>query len=265
MNIIYSVIFLSITGFIFAVLLGYAAKKFTVKKNPVEEKISGLLAGANCGACGFAGCAGYAEALCSGKAEPGKCSVVSKEVNEEIAILLGKEIIQTSRKIAVIFCNGGNNCKDKFIYTGIENCSVANNFAGGFKECIYGCLTLGDCARVCQFGAITYQKGKVPVIDPNKCVGCGKCVEVCPKKIIHLVECKYNYHILCSSFDKGGYVRQTCSTGCIGCGICVKNCPQKDIKLENNLAKMLYNKCNNCNICFDKCPTKAIQRITLFS
>lgn len=257
-----SILFLGGAGFLFGAGLGYVAKKFATPINPTEEAIIKILPGANCGACGYPGCASYAEALAADLAPPGKCSVVSPEVNKEITRLVGKELVDSSRKTAVVFCAGGENCKDKFIYEGIASCSVAAGFFGGSKECGYGCLTLGDCYRSCLFGAISWQEGKVPEVDLEKCTACGVCIKVCPKKIIHLEECRFNYHIFCSSFDKGVRVRQICTHGCIGCGVCVKVCPKNDIILENNLAKMKYENCDNCGLCEQKCPTKSIVRTT---
>ncbi|MBN1622636.1 MAG: RnfABCDGE type electron transport complex subunit B [Endomicrobiales bacterium] len=259
-----SILFLGGVGLLFGIGLGIAAKKFAVKLNPKEEEIIGLLPGVNCGACGYPGCSGYAAALINGEAEPGKCTVASKEVNSEIARILGKEVAETDRKVAIILCNGGSNCKDKMDYQGIKDCNIAAAVFGGSKECSSGCLGLGSCAKACPFGAIIQEKpGDVPKIDWNKCTGCGICVSVCPKKIINLVPCKFKFHILCQSNDKGAIVRKICSVGCIGCGLCVKVCPEKDIVLENNLARMKYDNCNNCGLCFAKCPTKSIKEIKL--
>lgn len=38
--------------------------------------------------------------------------------------------------------------------------------------------------RVCPVGAVTQKTtlfgGGIPVVDPEKCTGCGKCIRVCP-------------------------------------------------------------------------------------
>jgi ferredoxin len=49
------------------------------------------------------------------------------------------------------------------------------------KERCSGCMA---CGRVCIVDAIRYIDGKA-VIDPSKCVVCGKCVEVCPTTAIY--------------------------------------------------------------------------------
>ena len=51
-NIIAAVLVLGILGAVFGLVLAVASKVFEVKKDPREEEILGLLAGANCGGCG---------------------------------------------------------------------------------------------------------------------------------------------------------------------------------------------------------------------
>ena len=51
MNILFAVAVLGVLGAIFGLVLAVASKIFEVKKDPREEAILGLLAGANCGGC----------------------------------------------------------------------------------------------------------------------------------------------------------------------------------------------------------------------
>ncbi len=39
------------------------------------------------------------------------------------------------------------------------------------------------CAKNCEEGAVTVE-GNLAHVDYEKCTGCGKCVEECPRKII---------------------------------------------------------------------------------
>ena len=66
-NIIAAVLVLGILGAVFGLVLAVASKVFEVKKDPREEEILGLLAGANCGGCGFPGCGGCAAAIVAGE------------------------------------------------------------------------------------------------------------------------------------------------------------------------------------------------------
>jgi carbon-monoxide dehydrogenase iron sulfur subunit len=40
------------------------------------------------------------------------------------------------------------------------------------------------CARACVVGAIIRRDDGVVLIDPERCVGCGRCVDVCPHDVI---------------------------------------------------------------------------------
>ena len=62
-SVIAAVAVLGIMGAVFGGILAVAAKVFAVEKDPREEAIAGVLPGANCGGCGYPGCAGSAAAV----------------------------------------------------------------------------------------------------------------------------------------------------------------------------------------------------------
>jgi len=70
-------------GLIFAIGLAYASKKFAVEIDPRIERIEEALAGINCGACGYPGCRGYAEAIVAGEADIDKCAREPKIQSEK--------------------------------------------------------------------------------------------------------------------------------------------------------------------------------------
>ncbi|MGL5750823.1 MAG: 4Fe-4S binding protein, partial [Paraclostridium sp.] len=129
---------------------------------------------------------------------------------------------------------------------------------GGAKSCRYGCLGLGTCVNACNFDAIKIIDG-VAIIDEDKCVMCGKCIDVCPKGVISKKPIKNKVVIECNSKDFGKAVKDTCTVGCIGCGICAKSCPFEAIEMDGKLAKVHYDKCVQCMVCVEKCPTKSIK------
>ncbi len=247
-------------GIVFGVALAIVAAKFVVKVDPKVEKVRETLPGANCGACGFAGCMGYAEAVVGNPdvavhmCAPGKSAVA-----EKIAEITGKKAEKVEPKIARVFCQGGNSLSQrKFIYTGVQDCTAAVLAAGGDKSCEYGCLGYGTCMRACPFGAITMSADNLPLISLEKCTACGKCVAACPKQVIELAQTSKAVVISCHSRDKGVDVKKKCQVGCIACGICVRTCPVDAIKIDNNLARIDHSKCIVCGLCVKKCPTSAI-------
>src|SRR5512143_3266476 len=247
-------------GIVFGVALAIVASRFVVKVDPKVEQVRETLPGANCGACGFAGCMGYAEAVVGNPdVAANMCAPGKAPVAEKIAVITGKKAEKVDPKIARVFCQGGNSLSQrKFVYTGVMDCTAAVLAAGGDKSCEYGCLGYGTCMRACPFGAITMSADNLPVIHPDKCTACGKCVAACPKQVIELALASKAVVISCHSRDKGIDVKKKCQVGCIACGICVRTCPVNAIAIENNLARIDHSKCIVCGLCVKKCPTSAI-------
>jgi len=257
-EIIVSVVTLSGLGLIFGIGLAIASKKLCVSADPKIEAIYTRLPGANCGACGMAGCMGFALGLIQGSCTVDKCPVTEINKKLEIAEILGQQLKTKTKTVAVLHCGGGRRAKDKFKYEGIKDCIAANLIAGGQKACIWGCLGFGSCVRACPFGAITMGPDELPIIDENKCTGCGKCVQICPKKLFTLVPVEKKFYVRCSSLDFGKLVLDVCPVGCIGCYKCQKACPVSAITVINNLAVFDYAKCQNLGECIQVCPTKCI-------
>jgi Na+-translocating ferredoxin:NAD+ oxidoreductase RNF subunit RnfB len=246
---------------LFGLGLGAASRKFAVHVEPKVEEILDVLSGANCGACGSAGCKSYAEAVVAETADVNQCVPGAQEVADAIAHIMGVESGKVEEKVANILCHGRRAVAvENFSYRGIQDCRAASLMFGGPKGCEYGCLALGTCAKVCPFAAIDPRgPGEIPYIDLNKCTSCGVCVRECPVNIISLVPASASVHVVCSSRAKGKQVRKACEIGCIGCGACKKVCPEDAVILENNLATIVYDKCTECGLCIEKCPTEAIE------
>ncbi len=59
-----------------------------------------------------------------------------------------------------------------------------------------------------------------PVTDYDKCIGCGRCAQVCPESCIAM-------------YDENGKKRpKTDYNYCKGCGLCAAECPVGAIKME---------------------------------
>lgn len=258
-NIIVASISLGGMGLLFGAGLAFASQKFAVEIDPKALAIRDALPGANCGGCGFPGCDGFANAVADGRAPVNGCPVGGPDLASSLAEIMGVEVQETARKVAKVICQGDNkNCKDKFEYFGIKDCKAAAMIGGGQKSCGYGCLGFGTCVKACQFDAIEITDGEIARIIPEKCTACGKCIEVCPKSVIHFVPFEQDVIVDCNNEEFGKTVKEKCNVGCIGCKICVKVCPFDAMEFSNNLAKINYEKCTNCMLCAEKCPTKAI-------
>lgn len=258
MDILVPVLVLGIMGACFGVLLGVAARVFKVKKDERLEKIEALLAGANCGGCGKAGCSAFAESLIAGEANIADCPGTKPENKEKIAEILGVSVGEKMPMVAMVMCSGTcGNVALNHRYEGITDCVAAARYGGSDKACVYGCIGFGSCVNVCPFGAISMEND-VAKVDTEKCVACGACVDICPHNVIKLVKKSQRTFVKCISKEKGASLKNICSAGCIGCKICEKNCPKQAIKVVDNLATIDYTKCVNCGICASKCPKKII-------
>jgi len=261
--IINAILVLGGLGTALGILLFVAYKKFAVPVNELEEKILEVLPGANCGACGYAGCSDLAKAIYENRADIDSCIIGGKDVVEALAKLLNRESKAAAvvELVAVVKCAGKRDVsRNKFIYEGVRSCEAASLLAGGEKACERGCLGYGDCANVCPAGAI-YLKDGVAVIDRNKCIGCRKCVTICPRNVIEMVRKDKKVVVLCKTNERGRKVKEMCEVGCTTCMVCVKVCPQQAITIVDNIPVIDYTKCDNCLRCAEKCPTKAINKI----
>jgi electron transport complex protein RnfB len=257
-----SLISMGMVGSVLAAGLVYASKKFAVETDPTADEIEEVLPGANCGACGYAGCRAFAEAAADGKAPVDGCPVGGVTVAKLVAQILGVEAVEgTHRKVAQVLCKGGRaEAKLHAEWIGPRDCRVAQNTQNGsFKACSYGCLGLGTCVAACPFDAMYMDENGLPVVIEEKCTGCGMCVRACPRDIIVLAEEPQGVHIRCRSLALGKDVRGVCSVGCIACRRCEKECPVNAITVEDNLARIDYDKCINCRRCVAVCPMNTIE------
>ena len=252
---------LAVLSLVFTVIILIINKFCAVKTDPKIEQVSENLAGANCGGCGFAGCADFAKALVEGRANINACAATANSNKEVIATILGQEVTESEPMMAVVHCRGNSeNTTKKFNYVGIPSCEAKNVFHGGDKLCINGCLGEGGCKLVCNFNAMNVNNN-VANVDSSNCSACGTCIKACPKHIIGLIPKSAKVYVACSNECKGKDVINACKVGCIGCGLCAKSCPGGAIEMVNNLPVIDYTKCTGCGLCADKCPQKSIVKV----
>ena len=223
-SIAFAVIVLVVLGLAGGIILVLASKFMAVYEDPRIAQITECLAGANCGGCGYAGCADYAKAIVENGAPTNKCAPGGAKATEAVNAIMGTESASGPALHAVVNCNGGNgNCGTRFEYHGIPTCAAA-----------------------------------AAIADREKCTGCSACVAACPHHVISLKPMAPQPAVLCSNKDKGPAVMKACKAGCIACGMCVRNCPQQAVTLVNNVAVIDYAKCSSCGTCVTKCPKKVI-------
>ena len=219
-DILIATLVVGVVGLVLGLALVTASKKFYVETDERVTKVRECLRGANCGACGYAGCDAVAEAIVKGEARVDACPGNSSENIAKIAAILGKEAIDQDPQVAYVRCAGTCEAtKAKGAYVGLQDCRAAVLSGGlGFMSCDYGCIGLGSCVKACPEGAISLENGiahvnsakcigcgicvkqcehgavtlenNLATVDPEKCVACGKCVEKCPTKAIHFVQGK---------------------------------------------------------------------------
>ena len=123
MSIVSAVVLCTLVGAVGAIILVAAAKFMAVEEDPRIEEVAGCLAGANCGGCGYAGCADYAKAVVMDGVPCDKCAPGGPKAAAAIAKIMGGEASAVEKK-AVVQCQGNTeHCKPSYDYKGIQTCA----------------------------------------------------------------------------------------------------------------------------------------------
>ena len=103
MEILTPILIVGIIGLLAGVILAVASIVMAVPKDEKAEALEEILPGANCGACGFSGCSGYAAAMAKGEAKPGLCSPGGADVAQKGAQLLGGGNVEMDYKTCLLY------------------------------------------------------------------------------------------------------------------------------------------------------------------
>ena len=152
---------MSALGLGLGILLGAAARKFHVETPPIVDAIEGILPGTNCGACGFPGCRGLAEALSEGQAPLTACAPGGRDVALQLA------------EIVTLDDDAGASV------AGMEELEPMVAFI--FEDHCTGC---GKCFKRCPTDAIVGAAKQIHTVVMDACIGCDACIEVCPTEAI---------------------------------------------------------------------------------
>ena len=144
--------------------LGIAARRFHVETPPMVDEIEAILPGTNCGACGFAGCRGLAEAMAEGAAPVNACPPGGRDAALQLA--------------AIVDAGGGS--ADLALGSMPE---AEAQVAFIFEDHCTGC---GKCFKRCPTDAIVGAAKQIHTVVMDACIGCDACAAVCPTEAIVL-------------------------------------------------------------------------------
>jgi electron transport complex protein RnfB len=256
-----AVVLLGLT-FIFALVLGIAKDVLRVEEDPRIGEVNEALPAANCGGCGFAGCADFAKAVVEERAPCDGCPVGGSKTADRIASILGVEVVKTAPYRPVIHCGAKDHQKlGRTHYDGVQNCMEAH-VVGVTQSCTYGCLGYGDCVASCDFDAMRMDEG-LPIVDYNKCTGCGACAKACPRNLIEQIPFKNESMLVvaCANKEPAKLVKQVCSIGCVGCKACERILGDV-FQISDNLAYLDYDHYSgveeDMNQVFKRCPAEVL-------
>ena len=194
-SILIAVLVIAATGLLASILLALASHFLKVEEDETAKRIRECLPGANCGACGYAGCDDYANALSNGGVKANLCVPGGDAVASEIASVLGVAadgIARINREKCVGCGLCASACPRKIISI-IPNikevgvlCSNKDKGAIARKACKNACIGCKKCELNCPEKAISVINN-VAVIDYDKCTGCKTCTEGCPTHAIKLI------------------------------------------------------------------------------
>jgi RnfABCDGE-type electron transport complex B subunit len=255
-----SVAILGGVGLTFGALIALANAKLKVWEDPRIDVVEDVLPGANCGACGYAGCRAFAEAAVKGEVAPAGCTVMGEAEREDVAGVLGVSAGEATKQVARLLCAGGTNVATrKATYHGVESCAAAVAVTGGGKGCAWGCVGLADCAVACDFDAIEMDPYGLPVVDPEKCTACGDCVDACPVDLFTIMPMDHKLIVQCKSLLEGDEAEEVCAVACTACERCVQDAAPGLIEIENGLAVVNYDEIEKARVDDTaRCPTGAI-------
>ncbi|MBP3893855.1 MAG: 4Fe-4S dicluster domain-containing protein [Atopobiaceae bacterium] len=118
-------------------------------------------------------------------------------------------------------------------------CNACEDNVYRVSSACQGCLA-HPCREICPKGAISF-KHKKAFIDHEKCIGCGRCAQVCPYHAVHhhVRPCAEACGMKAIGSDEHGRA-QIDYEKCVSCGQCLINCPFGAIADKSQIAQVIY-------------------------
>ena len=158
--IILAVAVLAVLGLVGSIILVLASKFMAVYEDPRIAEVTACLAGANCGGCGYAGCADYAKAIVEDGAPTFKCAPGGDKTADAINEIMGGRKLRPAEPAGRCALQRRRKLPAALHLPGRTDLRGAASVAGGPSACAYGCLGLGDCTRACVFDAMHIVNGR---------------------------------------------------------------------------------------------------------
>ena len=117
-------------------------------------------------------------------------------------------------------------------------CNACEDNVYRVSSACQGCLA-HPCREICPKGAISF-KNKKAFIDHEKCIGCGRCAQVCPYHAVHhhIRPCAEACGMKAIGSDEHGRADIDYDK-CVSCGQCLINCPFGAIADKSQIAMVI--------------------------
>ena len=118
-------------------------------------------------------------------------------------------------------------------------CNACEDNVYRVSSACQGCLA-HPCREICPKGAISF-KNKKAFIDHEKCIGCGRCAQVCPYHAVHhhVRPCAEACGMKAIGSDDHGRAEIN-HEKCVSCGQCLINCPFGAIADKSQIGQVIY-------------------------
>ena len=123
--IVFAIVVVVVLGLAGGVILVLASKFMAVYEDPRIAQVTECLAGANCGGCGYAGCADYAKAIVENGAPTFKCAPGGDKTADAINTIMGNATDDRPRPARHRHLCGRRELRQAVDYQGIQTCAAA--------------------------------------------------------------------------------------------------------------------------------------------